>query len=101
MIDACIAANTVTGDEKWVEAAMLAFQWFLGQNDLREPLCDLRGGGCFDGLQPDGVNLNQGAESTLAWLLSLVQMHLLREDRSLKDLPRLEAVSGAAKASAT
>jgi glycosyltransferase involved in cell wall biosynthesis len=99
MIDACIAANTVTGDEKWVEAAMLAFQWFLGQNDLRKPLCDLRGGGCFDGLQPDGVNLNQGAESTLAWLLSLVQMHLLRADRSLRDLPRPEAVSSTSKAS--
>ncbi len=100
MIDACIAANAVTGDEKWVEAAMLAFQWYLGQNDLRAFLCDLRGGGCYDGLQPDGVNLNQGAESTLAWLLSLVQMHLLRAERSLKDLPRLEAVAGAPKESA-
>ena len=100
MIDACIAANAVTGDEKWVEAAMLAFQWFLGQNDLRAFLCDLRGGGCYDGLQPDGVNSNQGAESTLAWLLSLVQMHLLRADRSLKDLPRLEAAAAAATVSA-
>jgi glycosyltransferase involved in cell wall biosynthesis len=100
MIDACIAANAVTGDEKWVEAAMLAFQWFLGQNDLRAFLCDLRGGGCYDGLQPDGVNSNQGAESTLAWLLSLVQMHLLRADRSLKDLPRLEAAAAAAAVSA-
>lgn len=96
MIDACIAANAITGDEKWVEAAMLAFQWYLGQNDLKAFLGDLRGGGCFDGLQPDGVNLNQGAESTLAWLLSLVQMHLLRADRSLNHLPRLEAVTGAA-----
>ncbi len=96
MIDACIAANTVTGDEKWVEAAMLAFQWYLGQNDLKAFVCDLRGGGCYDGLQPDGVNLNQGAESALAWLLSLVQMHLLRADRSLKDFPRLEMLSGAA-----
>jgi len=101
MIDACIAANAITGDEKWVEAAMLAFQWYLGQNDLKAFLGDLRGGGCFDGLQPDGVNRNQGAESTLAWLLSLVQMHLLRADRSLNHLPRLEAVAGATIASAT
>ncbi|MHB9149333.1 MAG: glycosyltransferase family 4 protein [Thermoleophilia bacterium] len=94
MIDACITANAVSGDEKWVEAAMLAFQWFLGQNDIKEFVCDLRGGGCYDGLQPDGVNLNQGAESTLAWLLSLMQMHLLRADRSLKNLARREAVAG-------
>ena len=73
---------------------MLTFQWFLGQNDLSAFLCDLRGGGCYDGLQPDGVNSNQGAESTLAWLLSLVQMHLLRADRSLQHLPRLEAIAG-------
>ena len=79
---------------------MLAFQWFLGQNDLRALLCDLRGGGCYDGLQPDGVNSNQGAESTLAWLLSLVQMHLLRADRSPKDLPRLEAAAAATAVSA-
>lgn len=100
MIDACIAANAVTGDEKWVEAAMLVFQWFLGQNDLKTFLGDLRGGGCYDGLQPDGVNLNQGAESTLAWLLSLVQMHLLRAERSLQQLPRLEAVAEVATMSA-
>ncbi len=77
MIDACIAANRVTGDEKWLDAAARAFQWFLGRNDLNVALCDLRTGACHDGLQPDGVNLNQGAESTLAWLISLAQMHKL------------------------
>jgi len=93
MVDACIAAHTVTGDEAWLDAAMMAFQWFLGQNDLKLFVCDLRGGGCYDGLQPDGVNLNQGAESTLAWLLSLVQMHHLRNERSLSRLPRLEVAA--------
>ncbi len=91
LIDACITANDVTGDDKWVETAMMVFQWFLGQNDLKIHVCDLHGGGCYDGLQPGGVNLNQGAESTLAWLLSLVQMHLLRTERSLRHLPRLAA----------
>ena len=96
LIDACITANAVTGDEPWVESAMLAFQWFLGQNDLGALLYDPRGGCCYDGLQPDGVNLNQGAESTLAWLLSSIQMHMLRADRSLAHLPRLEKAESAA-----
>ena len=65
---------------------MTAFKWYLGQNDLKAFVCDLRGGGCYDGLQPDGVNLNQGAESTLAWLLSLVQMHL-SADRTHAESP--------------
>jgi hypothetical protein len=49
-----------------------AFDWFLGENDLRIPLYNFRTKGCHDGLSPGGVNVNHGAESTLSFLLSLL-----------------------------
>jgi hypothetical protein len=52
----------------------LAFDWFLGRNDLGQPIYDASTGGCFDGLMEHQINENQGAESTLAFLLSLVEM---------------------------
>ena len=48
----------------------------MGRNDLRIPVYDPSSGGCHDGLQPDDINRNLGAESTLAFLLSLVEMRL-------------------------
>lgn len=50
------------------------FAWFLGRNDLGIPLCDFTTGGCYDGLQATGVNRNQGAESTISWLMALLLM---------------------------
>jgi hypothetical protein len=57
--------------------ARSAFEWFLGRNDLGQELYDPGSGGCCDGLQEDRINRNQGAESTLAFLLSLAEMNLL------------------------
>ena len=57
--------------------ARLAFEWFLGGNDLGLDIYDAKSGGCCDGLQEDRINLNQGAESTLSFLLSLGEMKLL------------------------
>jgi len=76
MISACLEAYRITKEERWYHEAQRAFQWFLGRNDLRLPLYDPTTGGCRDGLQPDRVNQNQGAESTLAFLLSLLEMRL-------------------------
>ncbi len=70
MIDACIEAYNVNGDKNWIEEARRCFDWFLGRNDLNVPLYDYTTGGRRDGLNTEGANLNQGAESTLAWLLS-------------------------------
>lgn len=75
MVDALLEAHRVTGDDRWVEDARRCLDWFLGRNDLGQPVCDVATGGCRDGLHPDGVNQNQGAESTLAWLHSLLRMH--------------------------
>ncbi|MBN2315479.1 MAG: hypothetical protein JXM79_16235, partial [Sedimentisphaerales bacterium] len=66
------AAYDATQDERFLTLQRKAFDWFLGRNDLRIPLYDFRTKGCNDGLTPDGVNTNQGAESTLSFLLSLL-----------------------------
>jgi len=66
------AAYDATRDERFLMLQRKAFDWFLGRNDLRIPLYDFRTKGCNDGLTPDGVNTNQGAESTLSFLLSLL-----------------------------
>jgi len=78
LLDACLEARNVTGDERWMREARRCFNWFLGKNDLGEPLYDYQTGGCFDGLSAEGVNQNAGAESTLAWLLSLLALKSLR-----------------------
>jgi len=66
------AAYDATQDGKFLTLQRKTFDWFLGQNDLRIPLYDFRTKGCNDGLIRDGVNTNQGAESTLSFLLSLL-----------------------------
>ena len=73
-IAACLAAFRVTADTHWHVQAQAVFDWFLGRNDLGVPLIDPATGACYDGLQPDWVNQNQGAESTLAFLLSLLEL---------------------------
>ena len=65
------AAYQATEDTIWLKEARLAFEWFLGSNDLGLELYDAKTGGCCDGLQEDRVNQNQGAESTLSFLLAL------------------------------
>jgi glycosyltransferase involved in cell wall biosynthesis len=77
-VSACIEAFNLTGDPAWQKDALRAFDWFLGYNDLRLPLYDATTGGCFDGLHSNRPNLNQGAESTLAFLVSLAEMKSLQ-----------------------
>jgi hypothetical protein len=60
---------------KWLDQGHRCLGWFLGNNDLNEQIYDFKTGGCCDGIQPTGVNANQGAESTLSWLISLLSMY--------------------------
>ncbi len=76
MLSACLEAYRVTNDPSWYEQAQRAFEWFLGRNDLGVPVYDSATGGCRDALHQDRVNQNQGAESTLAFYLSLAEMEL-------------------------
>ena len=73
-IAACVLAYRVTNEQQWLDEAWCVFRWFLGENDLQVPLYDATTGGCRDGLHPDRVNENQGAESTLSFLMSLLDM---------------------------
>jgi glycosyltransferase involved in cell wall biosynthesis len=88
-VSACLEAYRTTGDDRWRTEAWSAFNWFLGDNDLQIALYDPITGGCRDGLHPERVNENQGAESTLAFLMAQVEMRLLGEidgPRSSRDL---------------
>ncbi len=76
MVSACLEAHRITGDKRWRKEARRAFEWFLGRNDLHLPIYDPTTGGCRDGLHPDRANENQGAESTLAFLQSLLELRL-------------------------
>jgi len=82
MASACLEAYRATSDVWWYEQAQCAFDWFLGWNDLGLELYSPKTGGCRDGLHVDRVNRNQGAESTLAFLLSLAEMHLAQNMRT-------------------
>jgi glycosyltransferase involved in cell wall biosynthesis len=73
-IGACLAARRVNDGQEWAKAAMRAFAWFLGENDLHTALIDPETGSCSDGLHPDRPNENKGAESALSYLLALVEI---------------------------
>ena len=61
---------------------LICHEWFLGKNDLGVPLYDAETKGCCDGLEPDGVNRNQGAESTLAYLISHMTVVMAIESKT-------------------
>lgn len=76
-VDAAATAFAATGDPSWARHAETAYRWFLGGNDRGEVLGDIVSGRCRDGVTPQGVNLNCGAESILAFQLAhyaMVQM---------------------------
>ncbi len=86
MADAALAGFAIVGDEKYRAAFRRAHSWFHGQNSLHQPLVDIQCGACCDGLQPTGVNRNQGAESTLACLWTELnnegRLNMRRESRA-------------------
>ena len=78
-VSAALEAYRATGKGRWRKEAWTAFNWFLGDNDLQVALYDPNTGGCRDGLHPDRANENQGAESTLSFLMALLEMRKLEE----------------------
>jgi glycosyltransferase involved in cell wall biosynthesis len=85
MAAACLEAYRCTGEEHWQNKARRTFEWFLGCNDLNLPLYDPTTGGCRDGLHPDRPNENQGAESTLAFIQTLLELRLA--ENTIQDKP--------------
>ena len=87
MVSACLAAYRATSDSSWYEQAQRAFDWFLGWNDLGLEVYSPNTGGCRDALHVDRVNRNQGAESTLAFLLALAEMQLMKNSVTVFNQP--------------
>jgi len=79
MISACFDAFRATSEVSWKTEAQRAFSWFLGRNDLGIPLYDPTTGGCHDGLHSDRINENQGAESTIAFQLALLEIQTMQK----------------------
>jgi glycosyltransferase involved in cell wall biosynthesis len=78
-------AFNLTKDEEYLNKVFVCFMWFLGENDLRINLFDFETNGCCDGLENNGINRNQGAESTLAYLIShLIVLHAFEESEKTK-----------------
>jgi hypothetical protein len=88
----------VNGHERWLVNARRCFDWFLGKNSLNKTLYDYETGGCRDGLMPSGVNENEGAESTLAWLSSLLAIRSLEPVVSDEDKQERHSSSAAHRA---
>ena len=73
-VAACLEVYRLSNETRWFDEAQDVFRWFLGKNDLQVALYDASTGGCRDGLHPDRVNENQGAESTLSFLMALLDL---------------------------
>ncbi|HEX6087777.1 MAG TPA: glycosyltransferase family 4 protein [Thermoanaerobaculia bacterium] len=86
-VSACMQAFRSTGKHHWAEHARSAFTWFLGQNQLQQALYDPLSGGCRDALHADRMNENQGAESTLSFLLALMDMRADEVRRNAMQIP--------------
>ena len=84
MVDACIDAFRLTRDEDWITYAYRCLNWYQGDNELHISLYDHATGGCRDGLQVDSANENQGAESTLCWLMALLAIYKHRGQGEIK-----------------
>ena len=91
MAAAALAGLEVRGDKKYQAVFLRAHAWFHGQNSLEQPLADVEIGTCFDGLQPSGLNKNQGAESTLAYLWT--ELHSFDAQEVLRGRAKVAGVS--------
>lgn len=80
LLSACLDAYRATKDAKWYQYANQAYAWFFGHNALGVPVYDKVTGGCRDGLHIDRLNENQGAESTLAVLQSMLEVRQFAQE---------------------
>jgi len=98
LVGACKAAFRVTGRRDYLRAMRMSYDWFLGVNDVDRPLYSFKTGGCSDGLHRDGVNLNQGAESTLSCLIALLTLCEMfsEQDRAFRGMAPARGVNPSA-----
>lgn len=96
LISACLDAYRVTRQQRWLDTANQSFEWFLGRNALGQTVYDPYSGGCRDGLHIDRLNENQGAESTLAFMQSLLELQQFAVDEAAARVTHGRAVPSAA-----
>jgi hypothetical protein len=76
-------------DQDYRQKMVTAFNWFLGKNRLQQIIYNPCTGGCYDGLEESHVNLNQGAESTLSYLMARCTIDKLKDpDKPVSIQPR-------------
>jgi glycosyltransferase involved in cell wall biosynthesis len=88
-LSACLEAFRATSEMRWYDLGVQAFEWFLGRNDLGLPVYDPTTGGCRDGIHPHRLNQNQGAESTLSFLLALGELRRTQKSLFFLESPTL------------
>ncbi len=79
MVEAAVTAFQVTNEEKYQRVAYIAFDWFLGKNSKNAMVYDPTTGACYDGITPQGLNMNQGAEATISYLLARLELETLSD----------------------
>jgi hypothetical protein len=77
MVDATLAAFKSTNEEKYCKAAYDIFNWFLGRNSAELMVYNPETSGCHDGITPSGLNLNEGAEATVTYLMARLELDAL------------------------
>ncbi len=85
MVYVYLTAYLVTKKREYYDNAVLSFNWFLGKNHIKQMIYNAVTGGCFDGLNHNSVNLNQGAESTIAYLMSRLYLEETKKEKSKKE----------------
>ena len=81
MVQAYKVAYKITKDKDYYKKSIISFNWFLGRNSINQSVYDEVTGGCFDGLLPNCLNLNQGAESTISYLLARLNVEELKRNK--------------------
>jgi hypothetical protein len=84
IVEACVAAARITGREQYADCASKAFEWFLGNNLKGAAIYDASSGGSHDGLTIDGVNVNEGGESTIMYVIARCNLEDLLNDHRPK-----------------
>ena len=83
MVQTYLVAYSITQDKKYYNNAVLAFNWFLGKNHLKQMIYNDVTGGCHDGLSKNCINLNQGAESTIEYLISRLMLEEIKKEKAI------------------
>ena len=83
MVQTYLTAYAITNKEDYYHNAVLAFNWFLGKNHLKQMIYNDVTGGCHDGLSKSSINLNQGAESTIEYLISRLMLEEIKKEKPI------------------